>query len=138
MRAGPRPEKYMTCRGLWQFPLSSSSCPFRKTTSFGTGYGIEAYGKLSGSSCREGGAGSRVLAPPRRPVSVPAHRGRAGVVAEGGPVDPLPAVGERGEGACHLERVHRFRAEPDREVLLERARDPEVLRGAHDRSRPDE
>ena len=53
-------------------------------------------------------------------------------------VDPLAAVCERGVGAGHLERVDGLDAEPDREVLVERARDPEPVRHPRDLLRPDE
>ena len=45
------------------------------------------------------------------------------------PVDALAAVRERRVRARHLERVDRLAAEPDREVALQRARDPEPVGG---------
>ena len=53
---------------------------------------------------------------------------RAGHIAEHGAVDPLAAVRKRREGAGHLQRADGLDAEADREVVLERPRDAELVR----------
>ena len=50
----------------------------------------------------------------------------------------LPPFANVRVGAGHLERVDRLDAEPDREVAVERARDPEPVRHRGDVLRPDD
>ena len=57
-----------------------------------------------------------------------------GAVAEDRAVDPVAAVRERRVRARHLERVDRLGAEPDREVALQLARDPELAAPSRRRS----
>ena len=66
------------------------------------------------------------------------RRDRPRAVPEDRSVDPLPVVRERRVRARHLERVDGLRAESDREVRLQMAGDPDVVRRPDDVRRSDE